>query len=83
MLLLLIPQYMRWFIDNGGLSVATDLAVSCVQKAFEPGSDGQSDPSAPPPSVEEACLTLKEFFCSSPKDFAEDAGIASLIGNYY
>lgn len=82
-LLVLYSQYTRWCVDNGGLIVGTDLALSCVRKATEPGGDVQSDPYAPPASVREACLTLKEFFCTTPKYFADDAGIASLSGEYY
>lgn len=56
--------------------------MSCVLKGMEPGADVQSDPYAPPPSVREACLALKEFYCSSPKHFVEDSSIALVSGEY-
>jgi len=79
---LLILQYTRWCVENGGLGVATDLAMACVLKAAEPNADVQSDPYAPHPTVREACLTLKEFFSASPKHYSENGGIASLSGMY-
>ena len=69
---------MRWFVDNDGLGVCTDLTISCVLKGAEPESNKQGDPYAPPESVREACLTLKEFLCSSPKYYSEGAILASL-----
>ena len=71
---------MRWFVDNDGLGVCTDLTMSCVLKGAEPEGNKQDDPYAPPASVREACLTLKEFLCSSPKHYTEGANIASLSG---
>ena len=77
-----LSQYTQWCAENGAISVATDLALSCVLKADELHAGVQNDPFAPPCSVREACLTLKEFFSSSPEHFNGEAGVASLGGTF-